>query len=214
MKFCDSLLSPLALPVSRFLIPISRLLCALCLLCGSLWLAGCNGPAISSHAYNTFLDSDDLIRMTDQMAASISSDPVIAKITAQGPMVIVLSTLKNTTSQIILTSQGDIFLHRLRALLTAQPSLRSRFVFVLDPAAFQRLLSQEGIPASQLGPQEDRLQPQYALQAVFYSDTNVSSQYRSDYYLCTFFLTNIITGQIVWEGSYETKKAQKNGFLD
>jgi len=190
-----------------------RLLAAFTLLAGFL-LAGCGGPAISSKAYNTFLDSDDLIRMTDQMAAAISSDPAIARITAQSPMVIVLIPLRNYTDQIIPRDQGDIFLHRVRALLTAQPSLQKRFIFVLNYAAFQRLLSENAFPASELGPRENQLAPQYALQAAFYSDTHVSPEYRSDYYLCTFFFTNIATGQIVWEGSYETKKTLKSGFLD
>ena len=190
-----------------------RLFAAVTMLFAGLFLTCC-GPAISTHAYNTFLDSDDLIRMTDQMAAAISSDPAIAHITAQSPMAIVLITLRNYTDQIIPRDQGDIFLHRVRALLTAQPSLQKRFIFVLDYAAFQRLLSENAFPASELGPRENQLTPQYALQAAFYSDTHVSLEYRSDYYLCTFFLTNITTGQIVWEGSYETKKTLKSGFLD
>ena len=197
-----------------FLKFFTRLFVAFFVLTATCQLTGCGGPAISTHAYNTFLDSNDLVRMTDQMAAAIVSDPIIARITEQGPMIIVLTPLKNNTSQIIPTDKGDIFLHRLRALLTGQPSLRNRFVFVLNRAAYQRLLSETTIPSNELGPREDQLAPQYALQAAFYSDTHVTSNYRSDYYLCTFFLTNITSGQIVWEGSYETKKAQTNSFLD
>ncbi len=184
--------------------------CAWCILA----MAGCGGPALNPEMRNTFLDSHDLVVMTDKMAASIASDPVVAQLTAHGPMIIVLTALKNKTDQIIPRAQGDIFLHRVRVLLTAHQSLRRRFIFVLNQATYQRLAAQEDASALPLGPSMDRLQPGYALQATFYSDTKVAPDQRSDYYLCTFFLTNIHTGQIIWEGSYETKKAVHSGFLD
>jgi PBP1b-binding outer membrane lipoprotein LpoB len=179
----------------------------------SVMLAGCAGPAINPHARSTFLNSHDLVNMTDQMAASIASDPIITKITARHPMVIVLTPLKNDTNELIPRDQGDTFLHRVRVLLTAHQSLRRHFEFVLNPATFNRLQKQEGISTAQLGPRAGRVLPQYALQATFYADTKVAPKYRSDYYLCTFFLTNIHSGRIIWEGSYETKKAVHGGFL-
>ena len=183
----------------------------------ALWVlvpAGCAGPALNPDMHNTFLDSHDLVVMTDKMAASIASDPILASLTARGPITIVLTPLKNETDQLIPRDQGDIFLHRLRALLTAEPMLRRQFIFVLNRATYQRLEKRERLGVAQLGPKVRRLQPGYALQATFYSDNKVSPEYRSAYYLCTFFLTNIHTGQIIWEGSYETKKAVHSGFLD
>ncbi len=177
-----------------------------------LCAGGCAGPAISVHARTPFLDSKDLINMTGKMAAKIASDPVIAAITARGPMVIVLDNLKNETNQIITRGQGDAFLHRVRVLLVSHQSLKGRFVFVVNPAALQRLQNHLGVSAASDGPPPG-IVPQYALQATFYADTKVSQTYRSDYYLCTFFLTNIATGHIIWEGSYETKKAVHGGFL-
>lgn len=179
-----------------------------------LEVAGCGQSALNPNMQNTFLDSHDLVVMTDKMAAAIASDPVIAQITLHRPMTIVLTALKNKTDQIIPRNEGDIFLHRLRALLTAHQSLRRRFIFVLNMATYQRLAAQQQTPSLQLGPNASRLQPGYALQATFYSDNKVAPEYRSAYYLCTFFLTDIHTGQIVWEGSYETKKAVHSGFLD
>ncbi|MGC8625563.1 MAG: hypothetical protein ACP5VQ_09915 [Phycisphaerae bacterium] len=179
-----------------------------------LGLAGCAGPALNPDMRNTFLDSHDLVVMTDKMAAQIAADPILARLTAQGPLTIVLTPVKNETDQIIPRAQADIFLHRLRALLTAHQSLRRQFIFVLNRATYQRLAARERPGAASLGPKVKRLQPGYALQATFYSDNKVSPEYRSAYYLCTFFLTNIHTGRIIWEGSYETKKAVHSGFLD
>ncbi len=179
-----------------------------------LGLAGCGGPALNPDMRNTFLDSHDLVAMTDKMASAIASDPAIARLTSHGPITIVLTPLRNNTDQIIPRNQGDIFLHRVRALLTAHQSLRREFIFVLNKAAYQRLAAGEQPGIGSLGPDVNRLQPQYALQATFYSDNKVSPEYRSAYYLCTFYLTNIRTGQMIWEGTYETKKAVHSGFLD
>ena len=187
--------------------------CLALLLMATMFCAGgCAGPAISERARAPFLDSKDLINMTDKMAAKIAADPVIAAITARGPMVIVLDNLKNETNQIITRGQGDAFLHRVRVLLASHQSLKGRFVFVVNPAALRRLQNRLGLSAASDSPPPGII-PAYALQATFYADTKVSQAFRSDYYLCTFFLTNISTGRIVWEGSYETKKAVHNGFL-
>lgn len=170
--------------------------------------SGCSGPAISSHARTPFLDSHDLISMTDKMAANIAANPGIDALTARRPMIIVLDNLKNETNEIITRGQGDAFLQRMQVLLASEPTLRTRFIFVINPAARRRLVRQGIAPAGATG-----LTPQYALQAVFYADTKVAQAYRSDYYLCTFFLTNIRTGKIAWEGSYETKKDVDGSFL-
>jgi PBP1b-binding outer membrane lipoprotein LpoB len=186
---------------------LSSLALAMCVL-----LSGCTGPAINPHARTTFLSSRDLVNMTNKMAASITSNPHVARITTQGPMIIVLTPLKNNTNQIITRGQGDAFLDRLRTLLVSHQSLRQRFVFVVNPRVFHRLQRRYG-SSEDLGINPSSVQPQYALQAVFYADTKVAARYRSDYYLCTFFLTKITTGIIVWEGSYETKIATHGGFL-
>ncbi len=205
LRFCNS---PCHMPIPMRLWELVALTIWL------LGLAGCGGPALNPDMRNTFLDSHDLVAMTDKMASAIASDPVIARLTSHGPITIVLTALKNNTDQIIPRNQGDIFLHRVRVLLTAHQSLRREFIFVLNRAAYQRLAAGELPGIGPLGPDVNRLQPLYALQATFYSDNKVSPEYRSAYYLCTFYLTNIRTGRIIWEGTYETKKAVHSGFLD
>lgn len=177
-----------------------------------LVVGGCGG--LNRNMQSTVLSGRDLVAMTDKMAAAIASDTHIAALTARGPIVIVLTPLNNMTNEIIPRSQGDIFLHRVRVLLTAQPSLRSRFVFVLNPQTYKHLLAQQGLARGDLGGQAALLEPGYALQATFYSDTKANGYARSDYYLCTYRLTNIVTGELVWEGTYEVKKAVTASFLE
>ena len=82
-------------------------------------VGGC-GTALNRHMESTFLSSHDLVAMTDKMAASMASNPQIAAITTRGPMVIVLTNLRNMTDTIIPRGEGDIFLHRVRVLLDGE----------------------------------------------------------------------------------------------
>jgi hypothetical protein len=175
-------------------------------------LASC-GPAINSHAKNSFLTDTDLTTMTQQMASAIASDPKIAALTAQHPITIVLTHVENRTAEIIPSPGKDIFLARIRGLLSNQPELRARFAFVLNKQSFELLKTQEGT-VGDLGPDADRLVPEYALKATFYTLTSADEKRRSDYYLCSFQLTNIASGEQLWQGQYETKKSVAKGFLD
>ena len=170
---------------------------------------GCSSDAINPDARTTFINSRDLIVMTDRMAASIASSPVLARLTARRPMVIALTPLVNETNSVITRGQGAAFLHRIRLLLSAHASLRARFIFVVGRrryrALYRHTLTQP--------PAGGRLLPQYALQATFYADTHVAPKLRSDYYLCTFFLTGIHNGVIIWQGSYEMRKVARSSFL-
>ncbi len=172
-------------------------------------LGGCSSDAISPHLHDTFLDSHDLTVMTDRMAASMARSPTITKIASHGPLIVVLTPLKNETNSIITRGQGATFLHRLRLLLAGHPALGSRFVFVVTRQHLSTIRAQSLSHSAMPG----RLTPRYALQAVFYADTNVAPKQRSDYYLCTFFLTNIRSGQMIWQGSYETRKVARSSFL-
>lgn len=172
------------------------------------------GPAISSDAKTSFLTTDDLITMTDNMASSIASSPQVAAATQGRSITIVMKGVDNRTAEIIPSPGKDVFVARVRGLLTSKPELRQRFIFVLNKQSFETLKQQEGYTDAQLGPDADRLVPQYALKAIFYSLTNADEKRRSDYYLCTYQLTSIATGEKLWEGQYETKKAIAKGFLD
>ena len=110
---------------------------------------------------------------------------------------------------IITRGQGDAFLHRIRLLLSSHRSLQSRFVFVISRSRFLQVHRQTMAGGSG----SERLVPQYALQATFYADTHVAPKLRSDYYLCTFYLTHIDSGRIIWQGSYEMQKVVHSSFL-
>ncbi|HVX83974.1 MAG TPA: hypothetical protein VH253_04085 [Phycisphaerae bacterium] len=178
--------------------------------------SGCSGPAVNPNAQTTFLTSDDMQAMTDQMAQSIIADPYIQQAAQSGPLKIVIKPVQNETNEIIRDNRKELFVARLQGLLAKQPQLRDRFVWVINKEDYDKLRSEE-IPDSQLGPDETRIAPDYALYATFLADTNVTRKQRSDYYLCQYKLTRLsgnTAGAELWTGQYETKKQIKKGLLD
>ncbi len=179
--------------------------------------SGCNKTAINTDRQDTMLTAQDLVTMTDDMAAKIAADPEVARITLTKPMIIVMQRVENQTMEIMPHPQAEIYLARVRALLSEKQQLRNQFTFVLNKNTYLQLKDAEGAQGINLGQDQDRLVPEYALKAVFYSDTKENDKSRSDYYLCTYQLTKIgdtDAGHIIWEGKYETKKAVMKGFLD
>jgi len=180
-----------------------------------LALAGCNSNAINPDSHNTFLDSDDLIRMTDKMAASFASNPQIAAQPA--PLVIVIKPIVSSTNQIITPPQKLLYVARLQGLLASKPALHDRFTFVLTREDYAALIATEGKAPGELGPDPSRIPPDYVLTATFDSLTNDNGSQRSDYYYCEYALTRITgpkSGEKIWTDKYETKKTVRNGFLD
>jgi len=148
------------------------------------------------------LQSKDLIEMTDKMAPDILQIPEIAA--NPNKVVIVMTGIQNRTSDPM--QDMTIYVARLRSLLNQHA--RDRVAFVENRQTTEALQNQElgntdpfesgsrtGAPAS------TRLLPQYALKGVFYQQKNNATSY----YLCTFQLTNLKTGEVVWENSYETR---------
>ncbi len=192
----------------------TRLILAGALLAGG-FVAGCQSSAINRNAHSTFLTSDDLVKMTDQMAQSIIADPQIAQRAAAGPLRIVIKPVINQTDEIITQNRKELFVWRLQGLLAGNASLRDRFIWCLNRDDYEKLKNEE-IPEEKLGPTEERIQPEYALYAKFITDTRATNQGRSDTYLCEYDLTRIDgpAGEILWSGFYETHKKIKKEFLD
>jgi len=191
------------------------------LLCGwslalCVWGAACNTTAVNKDASSTLLDSNDMQAMTNRMAQSILADARVHAAWALGPLKIVIKPVTNYTSDIIPDNQLELFVARLQGLLASQPQLADRFVWCINRADYQKLRAEE-VPEAKLGPSEDRIVPEYALYAEFQSDSQVTRRTRSDTYLCVYKMTRIsggAEGAILWEGTYETSKEVRKGFLD
>jgi hypothetical protein len=187
-----------------------RVLLAILLACLCARLGGC-GSAVSSGS-NTALDSVDLVRMTDDMAASIDASPTVnAAILKSGPLTVVIQPVENQlTGEVLPQGPAEAFTARVRALLSQHSP--DKYTWIMNQAEFVDLRQQS--LGRDLGPSPDKINAQYALTATFSSLTQEDAQRRSEYYLCAYELTNLQTGALLWSGKYEVKKNTVKGFLD
>jgi hypothetical protein len=169
-------------------------------------LAACSSPQIST----TRLSSADLVAMTDRMAASLRASPAVASRSADAaPWFIAIDRLVNQSSDIVPDGQKRAFLARLRALLSQTPALAQRQIIFIASADRRDELSSlaTGVPT-------DSPRPTHELIATLYSVSSADPRHRSDAYLAAFSLLDLATAQVLWEDSYEVKRAVMRNELD
>lgn len=173
--------------------------------------SGCTNAIQSGH--NTALDSVDLVKMTDDMAAQIGGDPeVMRAYQASGALKIVVQPVVNQmTAEILPRGPAEAFTARVRVLLSRHAP--ERFIWVMNRDAYYRLRNAE-LDGIDPGPSPDAINPEYALTATFSSLTSEDPKRRSAYYLCRYDLTSLKDRTVLWTGAYEVKKNAVKGFLD
>ena len=182
--------------------------------CGLLLMvagAGC-ANAVST-GQSTALDSTDLVRMTDDMAAAIEASPAVqSAIAANGSLKVVVEPVVNQmTAEVLPAGPADAFTARVRTLLAQHDP--ARFTWVMNRSAFYRLRGQE-LEGVDVGPAPEAISPGYALTATFTSLAHENDGGRSDYYVCNYSLTNLADRTVLWTKSYEVQKRAVRGFLD
>jgi len=166
-----------------------------------LVVTGCGGPP---RVRTTFLTSVDLAHMTDQMAQSFASDEIMSQRSPNDePWVISIYRIVNHTNQIIREHERWLYIARLRGQLArAGFSDERSIVWVVPPERWALVADELGPP-----PPELRLSPTHLLTAEFNALTRTSPRGRSDAYVCSYQLVSLETGGIVWEDSWEVKRA-------
>jgi hypothetical protein len=165
-------------------------------------LGCCATPRIQT----TQLTSTDVVQMTDEMTASLTGDEFVSSRTPDSePWVFSIDRVRNLTEHPMSMNQRWATMVRLRSRLAQTEFARERSItWILPPDLWQQYAPDSYEPAAQ------RRLPTHSLHATFYSDTTSSLAGRSDAYLCAFTLTDLATGQIVWEDSFEVKYTQRS----
>ena len=174
---------------------------ACCLLTAAL--PGCGA---APKARTTFLRSVDLVDMTDRMAQAMASDDVIGRRSADDePWIISMHRAVNHTNQIIRESEKWLYLARLRAML-AQSNLAAErsIIWIIPPERWPIVAEELGVSEEPYGL---RMDPTHLLTAEFHALTRTSGRGRSDAYVCSYQLLDLETGAIVWEDTWEVKRA-------
>jgi hypothetical protein len=172
------------------------------MLCSLLFLTACGAPK----AKTTFLESVDLINMTDHMAQSFAKDDVIGRRAATDPpWVISIERVTNHTNQLIPDREKWLYIGRLRAVLGEADFSKARSIVWVIPPERWPIIARELPDAKE--PYGLRMKPTHLLTAEFAALTNTSGRGRSDAYLCDYQLIDLSTSKIEWEDKWEVKRA-------
>ena len=200
--------TPQTRALSTFLLPLLLLLLTSTTAgCATTSTAGNHRSSTGPRIDNTSLTSIDLVRMTDQMAASLIASGIIDTSTPENQLIIVADRVVNRTNQIIDAGEKQLFLTKLRATLNENPSLKKRgIIFVARPDELSQF--SEPIPDNT---NVKHRGPTHALTAVFNTLTNVDRTERDETYECDFQLQNLKTRKIEWEDAYTVRYVVKRG---
>src|SRR5688500_2000462 len=105
--------------------------------------AGCSVSSAVSHGHNTALDSVDLVTMTDQMARSLAGESRVNEAYAKrGPLNVVVQPVENNlTGEILPAGQAEVFVARVRYLLSKHEP--QKFTWVMNRDSYYRLRNKE-----------------------------------------------------------------------
>ena len=179
-------------------------------ICGFI-LLGCKSAVQSGQ--NTALSGVDLVKMTDDMAMKLGSDPEVQRaICEHGPLKVVVTPVENRMrAEVLPRGPAEAFVARVRTLLSRQA--KNDYVWIMNRDAWHNLRGRS-LDDVDLGPSPDAVNPDYSLSAVFSSLADEDKKHRSSYYLCRYELTDLRDRTVLWEGSYEVKKVAVKGFGD
>lgn len=168
----------------------------------ALAVAACAPPKSET----SFLRSVDLVNMTDQMSLSFSQAPeVLARNSSSPRWVVSIDKITNNTNQVIPENEKWAYIGRLRALLTqTRLSEAKNIAWVVPPERWPLIASELKLIGV---PPDLRLPPTHVLTGEFAALTNTSGQGRSDAYVCSYQLVDLKTGALVWEDSWQVKRA-------
>jgi hypothetical protein len=175
-----------------------------------LAFAGCASPP---QARTTFLNSVDLVNMTDRMAESFVHDATIGtRQQHEQPWVISINRVVNHTNQIIPERERWLYLGRMRALLAQTDIAQQRnIIWIVPPERWPMIAEELGTSHEPYGL---RMNPTHQLTAEFHALTLTSAGGRSDTYVCSFQLIDLGTGSLVWEDAWEVKHARSGLTFD
>jgi len=185
-------------------------LCALLALsvAGAACLPGCNEdmrPDKDALFQQNGLQATDLRQMTDQLAPTILQTPEIVN----NPYKITV-VVKPPKNQLEGESTRDlsIFVQKLANNLSRYAT--EHVAFIEERATVNEFAAQEGIQRGGNPMETDSRYPQPVAdphivpQFVLYGTFQSMHNEHTTYYLCTFKLTNLTTGQIIWQRDWDT----------
>jgi len=173
-------------------------------------VCGCAAPART-----TRLTTDDLEQISAEIAQQFAASELFTRRTRNSPMwVIAIRKVENLTSDIMTQAEKWYVMERFRAsapieALRAQKNIR----FVL-PAAKRRAVREHFKVQEETPGFGNQRAPTHVMEGVFRSVTRATSRGRTELYYFEATLVDLSTGEPIWSGRFEYKRAAREHVWD
>ena len=171
--------------------------------CSTLPLAGCASPGPKS----TVLTASDLDTTTAVMAQKLSDSRLLAERNSESPkMVIAISKVQNLTSDIITEGEQWSLMEKVRGSLPIVQLGQQKNVTFVIPAEHLRSAQAKGTLPSDFA---SGRKPTHEMDATFRSATRSGGLDRTDAYLVEYRITDLASGELVWDETFEFKRVAR-----
>ncbi|NNM50617.1 MAG: penicillin-binding protein activator LpoB [Pseudomonadales bacterium] len=189
-----------------------------CSIIAAMCLGGCAnqvqyGDANGVETVNTDFGSTDLQLIASHMVDSLLAFPPIQRMTASGVRpILFVDTIKNQTMEHIDTSAiTDSIMTKLL------DSGQFRFVDMTAMAALRKQLDYQHnsgmVDESKAVAMGQQIGAQYMLYGNLMDITKQNSSVRDVFYKFTMKMTNVRTGEVIWESEKQIRKVQKRSWF-
>lgn len=165
----------------------------------AVFLQGCAGTPKS-----TQLTTSDMDATTAAMAQKLGASPFLAERTPESPRVVIaINKVENLTSDLIPESEEWMLMERVRGSLPIVDLGKQKNAAFVIPAEHLRSGRARGnLPR---GFAMER-QPTHEMTATFHSGTRDKGKARTDAYLIEYRITDLSSGALVWDETFEFKR--------
>jgi hypothetical protein len=170
------------------------------------------GACATAPPKTTVLTTDDLDATTKDMAAKLASSKFLADRTPQSErMVIAISKVENLSSDIITESEEWSLMQRVRDSLPIVDLGKQRNLVFVIPAEHLKEGQAKGAYDAEFAKGR---RPTHEMDATFRSATRAAGMDRTDAYMVEYRVTNLASGELVWNETFEFKRVAKGRSYD
>ena len=169
-------------------------------LLAAVMLSGCAGAPKS-----TQMTSGDLDETTSVMAQKLAGSRFLADRTPESPrMVIAISKVENLSSDMIPEGEQWLLMERVKGSLPIVELGKQRNIAFVIPAEHLKAAKAKGTLPEEYAANR---KPTHEMAATFLSGTRVSGKDRTDAYFVEYRITDLTSGTLDWNETFEFKRA-------
>lgn len=162
-------------------------------------------PATRTSGESTSITSADLTEITTEITEQLKASSFLANRTPQSPpLTITLRKVVNYTSDVLRDNDRWYLMYRVLDSFSIQELSRERNIRIVIPV---ERLDELKVNVPEAERAASLRAPTHVMEAIFRSVTASTGGARTDAYYCQYRISDLSTGEVIWTGSFDFKRA-------